>query len=58
MFGAGSDEKEIEGEGKAKSLIAHKDKVGCTEEKMRDDEDELGEARCVREKNLSPSKKD
>jgi hypothetical protein len=31
----------MEGEAKAKGLIAH-DKVGCTEEKMREDEDELG----------------
>jgi hypothetical protein len=26
---------------KAKGLIAHKGKVDCTEEKMREDEDEL-----------------
>jgi len=37
-FGEESDEKEIEGKEKAKSLIAHKDKAGCTEEKMREDE--------------------
>jgi hypothetical protein len=32
----------MEGEAKAKGLIAHKDKVGCTEEKMREDEDGEG----------------
>jgi hypothetical protein len=31
-----SDEKEMEGEVKAKRLIAHKDKVGCADGKMRD----------------------
>jgi hypothetical protein len=41
-FGAESDEKEIEGEAKAKRLIAHKDKVGCAEDKMREDENDLG----------------
>jgi len=30
---------EIEGRAKAKGLIAQKGKVGCTEEKMREDED-------------------
>jgi len=32
----------MEGEAKAKSLIAQKDKFGCAEKKMREDEDELG----------------
>jgi hypothetical protein len=34
---------EIEGRAKAKGLIAQKGKVGCTEEKMREDEDGRGE---------------
>jgi len=35
-FGVESDEKETEEEAKAKGLIAQRDKVGCTEEKMRE----------------------
>jgi hypothetical protein len=50
--------KEMEGEAKAKGLIAQEGKVGYTEEKMREDEDELGRLDAYVRRILSPSKKD
>jgi hypothetical protein len=42
----------MEGEEKAKGLIAQKGKDGCTEEKMR--EDEAGGVWCVPERKIEP----
>jgi hypothetical protein len=43
---------------KAKGLIAHEGKVGCAEEKMRANEDELKMPDAYVRRILSPSRKD